>query len=339
MRLFIIALSTCALGACAGGASELPDVTAAVETAAVASSGDAADDPAIWINSDNPAESLIIGTDKQAGLYSYALTGEVRQFLPAGAVNNVDLRQDVTIGDWRGDIIGASNRTDDTISLFVMDASEIVQTGSIKSALAEPYGFCLGIVSDEIYAFVAHKTGDLIAYRLEGPEGGAPTARLKLETQLEGCVHDDEAGILFVGEEARGVWKTTLRSGDFSAPVLVDEVGGASGIVADVEGLSIYKHANSEGYLVASSQGDNSFAVYDRTPPHAFRGRFAVVNGDEIDGAEETDGIETMSAPLGRRFPNGLLVVQDGLNKPRGNLQNFKLIDWREVEAALGLRD
>jgi 3-phytase len=52
-----------------------------VETVPVASTRDAADDPAIWVHPDNPEQSLIVGTDKQSGLYVYALDGSERQYL------------------------------------------------------------------------------------------------------------------------------------------------------------------------------------------------------------------------------------------------------------------
>ncbi len=38
---------------------------------------DSADDPAIWINHQNPSESLIIGTHKKKGLYVFNLQGEI----------------------------------------------------------------------------------------------------------------------------------------------------------------------------------------------------------------------------------------------------------------------
>ena len=52
---------------------------------------DAADDPAIWRDPRNPERSLIVGTDKKAGLHVYRLSGESVHFTPAGRVNNVDL--------------------------------------------------------------------------------------------------------------------------------------------------------------------------------------------------------------------------------------------------------
>ena len=48
---------------------------ARVATEPVPSAGDAADDPAIWIHPDDPARSLVIGTDKKGGLEAYSLDG------------------------------------------------------------------------------------------------------------------------------------------------------------------------------------------------------------------------------------------------------------------------
>jgi myo-inositol-hexaphosphate 3-phosphohydrolase len=50
-----------------GDDGKVPTATphAVIETEAVPSRGDAADDPAIWIHPDNPAQSLVLGTDKK----------------------------------------------------------------------------------------------------------------------------------------------------------------------------------------------------------------------------------------------------------------------------------
>src|SRR3546814_4444097 len=68
-------------------------VTAVAETDAVATrDADAADDPAIWRNADDPQASLIVATDKKAGLYVYGFDGAKRSYIDAGRVNNVELR-------------------------------------------------------------------------------------------------------------------------------------------------------------------------------------------------------------------------------------------------------
>ena len=56
-----------------------------LETEVAASYGDAADDPAIWVHPDDPAKSLVIGTDKQLGLYVFDLEGRAVQTLPDGS--------------------------------------------------------------------------------------------------------------------------------------------------------------------------------------------------------------------------------------------------------------
>jgi len=69
-------------------------VTALVETEAVSAdiNADAADDPAIWINSQNPNKSIVLGTNKKEGLYAYWLDGKIINYRKAGKINNVDLR-------------------------------------------------------------------------------------------------------------------------------------------------------------------------------------------------------------------------------------------------------
>ena len=137
-----------------------------------------------------------------------------------------------------------------------------------------------------------------------------------------------------------------------AAKSLVDEVGPGR-LSADVEGLSIYRRAGQTGYLLVSSQGDSSFHAYDldadlTTAVH--RGRFEIAGSGAIDSVSETDGIEISSLNFGADFPAGLMVAQDGVNDSAGNLtdnledksqqgenQNFKVIDWREIEQALGL--
>lgn len=332
---FVAPLSAAVFIAACASAPEAPFVLAAVETEPVKSSDDAADDPAVWVNAADPSASLILGTDKRAGLYVYDLSGSVVQFLPSGELNNVDLRQNVTIDGWAGDIAAASNRTDNSVTLFVIENGAVEETGSFPSLIEEPYGFCLGAWGGDVFAFIAYKTGDLISYRIAGPGGGEEAARLKLESQLEGCVFDDETGVLYIGEEARGIWKAGFDGAVFTAPKLIDTVAGPSGVKADVEGLALYKTGEGTGYLLASSQGNNSYAVYTREGGNEFVTRFSVKPGDLIDGSEETDGIEAVSANLGDAFPDGVFIAQDGYNAPKGSAQNFKIVDWREIATVI----
>ncbi len=319
-----------------------PVVTAAVETTPVVSRGDAADDPAIWINMTDPARSLILGTEKQSGLYVYGLDGAVRQYLPVGRLNNVDVRQGISVGAFDGDIAVASNRTNDSVAVFTISSDGVVElVGSFPSAVIEPYGVCLGLVGDVLTAFVTHKTGEVVAYAVDGFSVGRETARLTFSSQLEGCVFDDARQVLYIGEENVGIWKSDFASGAPAIPMLIDRVGSETGLAADVEGLAIYAAGPDSGYLLASSQGNNLFIVYRRDGANEFIGNFAIVDGGgasgAIDGVFETDGIEATAAPLSPEFPRGIFVVQDGFNDAGKAPQNFKIVDWREIEKALDL--
>jgi myo-inositol-hexaphosphate 3-phosphohydrolase len=93
-----------------------------------------------------------------------------------------------------------------------------------------------------------------------------------------------------------------------------------------------------DGYLIASSQGNSTYVVYDRAPPHAYRGTFRIGGAGSVDGTEETDGIDLVAAPVGPDYPAGLLVAHDGFNYDadgsRTN-QNFKLVSWADVHFSL----
>lgn len=101
----------------------------------------------------------------------------------------------------------------------------------------------------------------------------------------------------------------------------------------DIEGLAIYNHSDGDGYLIASSQGNDSYAVFERKPPNKYTGSFKIVDSPTIDGSQKTDGIEVTSTPLGKNFPAGLFVTQDGENTDNGaaSPQNFKLIRWDSI--------
>ena len=66
-------------------------ISAVIETPQVEINGNA-DDPAIWFNEEDPSLSIVFGTDKYNGVYSYNLSGDVIGFSKSGSMNNIDLR-------------------------------------------------------------------------------------------------------------------------------------------------------------------------------------------------------------------------------------------------------
>ena len=66
-------------------------------------------------------------------------------------------------------------------------------------------------------------------------------------------------------------------------------------------------------------------------------GSFKITGNEQIDGTEDTDGIEVTHHNLGSQFPNGLLVVQDGSNQKGDKIlpQNFKLVEWGKIKTLI----
>jgi 3-phytase len=345
---FAIVLSACGLKRLADESS-MATVLPVAETDPVESTDDAADDPAIWVHPDDPALSLIIGSQKKFGLLIYGLDGRLRQSLPVGRVNNVDLRDGFRLGGKTVAIVAGSNRTTAGVSVFALDAKtrelRDVAAGVLDTGFAEPYGLCLyrSRKSGEFFVFVNDKSGPMRQWRLRPHRDGRVAIELarefKLDSQPEGCVADDEAGVLYVGEEKRGVWKMDAEPDAPSERSLIDGVGAGGHLVADVEGMSLWTGTEGRGYLVVSSQGENAYAVYERQGTNRYLGKFRIGSNAAlgVDGTAETDGLDITARPLGSAYPRGLLVVQDGVNELPPHNQNFKLVPWSAIEGALSL--
>ncbi|GBH10720.1 3-phytase [Pseudomonas syringae pv. actinidiae] len=320
----------------------LPSVVALGQSQPVGRQGDAADDPAIWVNPQNPAQSRVLGTNKKQGLLAYDLSGKQLQELPVGRLNNVDIRPGFMLGKKNVDLAVASNRDRNSLSLFSIDRASgaISEAGEIPTPLAEIYGVCLfKPPSGELYAFANGKDGRFLQYRLSAPDGraqGELVRSFKVETQPEGCVADDQRQRLFLGEEDVGVWEVDARADQPATLSSVIKVGDV--VHADVEGLALYQ-SDAHDYLVISSQGNDSYVVVDAEPPYTLRGAFRVgLNASAgIDGTSETDGIEVTSMNLGGPWSKGMLVVQDGRKRMPEQAQNFKFVPWAEVTKTLKL--
>ena len=295
---------------------------------------DAADDPAIWRDPRNPEKSLIVGTDKKAGLHVYRLSGESVHFTPAGRVNNVDL---VDLGA-RGVIVVASDRNDPAralLKVYRLDTRKgaLQPLGEADGGAGEAYGVCLAILDRQVHAFSVLKDGEVVQVRLDlgrTTATGTQVRALRVPSQAEGCVVDNRTGRLFVGEERAGVWVFDARPDASTEGRLAIRADGVQ-LVPDVEGLALATEGKTGGWLAVSSQGDNAYALY-RLPDLAPAGRFRIAGG-AIGSTEETDGIALAQGAFSRAYPDGLFVAQDGDNAP--DAQNFKLVSWAEILKAI----
>ncbi|WP_432061021.1 phytase [Streptomyces sp. S1] len=199
-------------------------------------------------------------------------------------------------------------------------------------------------------------------FRLPNGTSWSPCGEPGELPQVEGMVVDPANGTLYAGQEDVGIWR--LRADLTGTPRLIDRVReygvpgtydeeteecapgadpgyGGTRLSADVEGLTLVTEPDGDGHLLASSQGDDTFAAYDREREdgNAYEGGFRVAPARTgPDGSEECDGAAALNAPLGPTYPRGLLVVQDGHDAPGDGGRpstNFKFVDLGKVLDAL----
>ncbi len=323
-------------------------VLAAGETVAVATqSADAVDDPAIYVDSRDPARVVIFGTDKQAGLYTYDLGGAVTQFIPDGRLNNVDLRDNFPTAAGTRVLVAASDRDRIAAALYLLDPTTLKTTpwGLAKLDLKEPYGLCMGRRGARFIVIINGTDGQVRQIAVAAGADGTPAIteerRFAVGSQTEGCVVDDEKGVLYIGEEAKGIWRYDLDPATGSARTLI-AAAPSTMITPDVEGLALLRDGE-KAWLIASSQGDSSFPVWrvDGAAP-LYAGRFSVMAAGGVDGVTGTDGLDAHGGVVGP-YASGLIVVQDDIDSDGEALsatrqrQNFKFVDWRAVVSALNL--
>lgn len=330
-----------ALSAPAAGAEPVFTVQPLCETASAPSTEDAADDPAIWVHPTDPKQSLVLGTNKQGGLMVMDMQGALLQYLEGGTPNNVDLRHGFELGGEKVSLAVASDRDSNGLLAWKVNTEtrqlEPVPVQGCKPAM-EVYGLGLyqSASSGKLYAFITSKPGRVEQWELNGGDSviEASLARsFVLSGQNEGCVADDQQGVVYIAEEEKALWRVAAEPDAEVAPVAVDHVQPNGRLAADVEGLALCRDSDGRTYLIASSQGDSTFCVYNGNEGNAFIAQFKIGASEGIDAVTGTDGIEALCADLGPGFEQGAFVVQDDENDT-GN-QNFKLVPWERIRSAL----
>lgn len=318
-----------------------PIIAASRLTEPVRDSCDAAHDPAIWANPDAPHNSLILGTNKRRSLNVYSLSGGLidRQD-NIGAPHSVDLRrfQDQFI-------VTVSDPAAAEIERFVLneDTGDLAPAGRALRIPTETQlrGLCLYQTADSLFAFTTDASGwiqqfDLTDTRRSGWQ--KPIRTLRVRGPLEACQVDDQTHRLFVSQTDMGIWQFDARLNASATGILIADISAHGPLVADIGGVAVYQPERGPGYLIVLSEGNNSYVVYDRLPPFAYRGSFQIASGDQL--LYGADGLAVMATPLGDLFPEGMLVVQDGtVRNAAGRLQpqRFAYVSWQDIRVALSL--
>ena len=344
-KALLYILPAIALGACSNPASTVP-LTTTNDTAADLRLKPAVitdsvqydtDDPAIWINPADAAQSLIIGTDKDTngGLYVFDLSGKVKIKVSLQRPNNVDIAYGLVIAGKPVDIAVVTERERDMIRIFGMPGLKAVDNGGIPvfegDTARAPMGIALYTAPDKtIYAIVGRKSGPadgyLWQYKLEGNGEGTVKATLVRKfgkysgkKEIESIAVDNEEGYVYYSDEQTGVHQY------YADPAKGNEeltLFATQGFTSDHEGISIYKTGEKTGYILVSNQQKNTFMVYSRegSAENPYEHRFLA----EIPvSTDESDGSEVTNINLGSRFPQGLFVAMS-------NGKVFHIYDWRQ---------
>jgi 3-phytase len=305
------------------------------------------DDPAIWIDLANPAQSLILGTDKadpNGGVYVFGLDGRIdrdRTIMGLRRPNNVDVAYGLQLGGRSVDIAVATERSTVRLRVFSLPAMKPIDGGGIPVFDGDPDRAPMGVAlyqrpgDGEIFAFVSGKTGpreDYVwQYRLHDDGSGRVRAEKVREFgkfsgrgEIEAIAVDNALGYVYYSDERAGIRK---YHADPTAGNQELAFFGTSGFARDREGIAIYTREDGTGYILVSDQQAGRLLVFPREgvgdDPH----NHPVLAAIPVL-AREVDGIEVTSHPLGPTFPQGLVVMMSAD-------RTFHYYRWQDVEAWL----
>lgn len=249
-------------------AGKVVEVQASAQTEPVTSTGDAADDVAIWVNSTDATQSRIVASDKKGGVVVFGLDGATIQSLKVGRINNIDLRSGVLVDGKPRVLVVGSDRDSNALRLWLMneDNGTLVDAPGTKTTigLVEPYGMCLAQVQTPrglaTYAFTSNRDGKVVQHELV-MEAGVFVARLvrtiEFSSEVEGLVADDAMGVVYASEEDVGVWRLPLVSNDIATPGTEPDATKPISIrLSPQEGAQADKSKGSAYVLIARTGAD-----------------------------------------------------------------------------------
>jgi 3-phytase len=336
----------------AAGCSRNAAVTAAspvrpvVETQQVAEDSD---DPAIWIHPTDVSKSLILGTDKGGGLYTFDLQGRIladRTRTGLARPNNVDVEQGVVLDGRTLDLAVVTERDAGRVRVYRLPEVEPIDGGGIDVFAGDPpeqrtpmgVGLYHRPSDGALFVILSRKTGPaqgyLWQYRARGDgRGGVRLEKVRQfgafsggESEIEAIAVDDDAGYVYYSDEGKGIRKYAADPDTIDAGTEL-ALFGTAGFHEDREGISIYRIDRRTGYILVSDQGANLFRVFPREGtakgPHDHP-EIAVLPVSTTS----SDGSEVTSVALGPKFRHGLFVaMSEG--------KTFQLYRWEDLTRSL----
>jgi 3-phytase len=312
------------------------------------------DDPAIWIDPEDPAKSLILGTDKGGAVVVFDLDGRIipdKTVTGLQRMNNVDVEYGFTLGDETIDIAVATERPAHALRVFRVPEMTAIDNGGIPvfegetgdASLPMGIGLYKRPTDGAIFAIVSRKGGPsgsyLWQYRLSDDgsgnvvgtkvrEFGAFSNVQRLEEgelepgEIEAIAVDDALGYVYYSDESAGVKK---YHADPDAPDADVELAvfGTDGFTQDREGISIYKIDDGTGYILVSDQQANAFRIFKREGEPGDPHNHQLVKVVQVS-TNESDGSDVTSVVLDERFPSGFFVAMS-------DNRTFHYYSWDDI--------
>ncbi|MCL1674709.1 phytase [Elizabethkingia meningoseptica] len=282
------------------------------------------DDPAIWVNPQDPSKSLVIGTDKDinGGLFVFDLNGKIQKDLTVTGLkrpNNVDIAYGLILNGKKTDIAVTTERFTHKLRIFSLPDMKPVDNGGIpvfEGQTGEGERDLMGISlytdsKEKIYAIAGRKTGPqdgsyLWQYLLSDSGKGYVEGKLVRKfghysgkKEIESIAVDNENGYVYYSDEQYGVRKYYADPSKGNQEL---DVFAKTGFTEDHEGISIYKTSSKKGYILVSDQGANKFHIFRR------EGKNTLLKIVKVQ-ANKSDGSDMVSIPLNKTFKHGLFVV------------------------------
>ncbi len=285
------------------------------------------DDPAIWINSADTAQSLIIGTDKNedGALYVFDMNGKViadKVVRNLKRPNNVDIAYGLVINNKPTDIAVVTERERNMIRIFSLPDMQPLDNGGIpvfeNETERDPMGISLYTRPSDhaIFAIVSRKTGPkedyLWQYRLAPNSKSQVTGTVVRKfgqysgkKEIESVAVDNELGYVYYSDEQFGVRKYLADPDSSNKELAMIPV---TNFTEDNEGISIYKTGANTGYILVSDQGADKFHIYTREGSASNPHEHALIKTVRV-AAHKSDGSEVTNIPFLPEFKKGLFVT------------------------------
>lgn len=302
------------------------------------------DDPAIWVNRANPAQSLVIGTDKASdgGLYVFDLQGKE---VPGKTVhglkrpNNVDIGYGFPLAGQPTDFALVTERETGLLRAFRLPDMTPLDHGNLAVFEGDAAGerLPMGIAiytrptDHAMFAVVSRKTGPKQGYLAQYQLADDGQGQLKMtlvrkfgtwsgNKEIESVAVDDELGFIYYSDEGVGVRKYAAdpSQGDTELALFA-----RTGFAEDHEGISIYKTGPRTGYLLVSDQGASQFRFFPRQGTAADPNAYPELRVAKV-AAHFSDGSDATNVPLNAQFPHGLFVAMSD-NK------TFQYYRWEDM--------